>query len=443
VGDSILGYNALTKIQSLLLIAIIFVAAVGGGTAFILWRTNLLPSEDIRIGVCADLDNYFGKAAWQGAVLASEQINAEGGVLGRNFTVVAEDDDTETQPIDLAVSSNALTKLITVDHADYVVTVGLGATIVYEDIVAEHKKILFDIGAVDDEFTQRVLDDYDKYKYFFRVHGLGNESSGITSNIESILTLGNYTGFTKVAYLVEDIPVFKQMAIGMDDVLPEHGFEIVYRGIIPPATIDFTSYFAAIEASGAEILAPIIVSQASIPLVKEWCDRQSPFVVWGCLSMANSDDFWKITDGKCEDITFLGLSIVAGYPLTNKTVPTREAFIERWGNPPPPAAANAYDVVRFILPEAIKRAGTTETEAVIMALEKIDVETSAARHFVFTSSHDVMIGTTDMDEPHEEYLLPCMFQWQNATQVPVYPKKIMEEAGASYMFPDWPGPWNK
>jgi hypothetical protein len=45
--------------------------------------------------------------------------------------------------------------------------------------------------------------------------------------------------------------------------------------------------------------------------------------------------------------------------------------------------------VRFILSEAIRRAGTTETEAVMKALEAADVETSSARHFVFASSHDV------------------------------------------------------
>ena len=436
-----LDSKALTKIQEVALLTIIMVAAVGGGAGYVLWRASLPPPEDILIGVSADLDNYYGKAAWQGAVLASEQINAEGGVLGRNLTVVAEDDDTEAQPLDIAVASNAFTKLITVDRAEYIVTVGLGATIVYQDIAAEHKKILFDIGAVDDELTQRVLDNYEKYKYFFR-GGYGNASSGITNNVDSILTLGDYTGFTKVAYLVEDIPAFKQMAAGIDDLLPEHGFDIVYRGVIPPATTDFTSYFAAIEASGAEILAPIIVSQAGISFVKEWRDRQSPFVVWGFLTSAMNENFWELTEGKCEGITFLGMPILAGYPLTNRTVPTREALIERWGSPPLSAAAHAYDVVRFILPEAIKRAGTTETYAVIRALEKTDVETSGARHFVFTSSHDVLIGTAVLYEPNEDYLLACKFQWQNATQVPVYPKKIMEEAEATYKYPQWQGPWS-
>ena len=34
------------------------------------------------------------------------------------------------------------------------------------------------------------------------------------------------------------------------------------------------------------------------------------------------------------------------------------------------------------------------------------------------------------------------FQWQDGVQVPVDPRKIMEEAGETISFPDWPGPWD-
>jgi len=392
--------------------------------------------------VSADLDNFYGKAAWQGAVLAAEQVNAQGGVLGRNFTIVAEDDDDEAQTLDIQVATNAFTKLITIDRADFILSPGLGATVVFEDIAAEHKKILLDIGAVDDVLTQRVLDNHDKYKYFFRT-GLGNASSAIIGMVDSTSTLGNYTGFTKVAFLVEDIPVFKQMASAASALLPKYGFNIVYNGVVPPGTADFTSYFAAIEASGAEILEPILISQASVSFVKEWFERQSPFVVWGYLTLAMNTNFWNLTEGKCESVAFLGTPITVGYPLTSKTVPTREALIARWGSVGAlGTAAHAYDFVRFVLPDAIKRAGTTETEAVVNALEKTDIETSEARRLVFTSSHDVMIAATGLNRPEEDYTVVCMFQWQNKTQVPVYPMSIMQEAVATYIYPTWTGPWN-
>jgi branched-chain amino acid transport system substrate-binding protein len=438
-GCIVLDSKALTKVQSAALIAIIIVAAVGGSAAYYLLNGKTQATENIKIGVCGDLDMNYGKNAWRGVVLAAEQINAQGGILGRNITIVAEDDDSETPPYDIAVATNALTKLITVDKADYIVSPSAYAQ-VYQDICAEHQKIYFCGGSLSDNDTQRVLDNYDKYKYFFRPGA--NASSAVDGDIDCLLTLRNYTGFNKVAYLVEDIPGFYGQGAEVKNLLPDYGFEVVYYNTFTPGTADFTSYFAAIEASGAQILNPMVFSQSCYSLVKEYYDRQSPFVMWGGIWLAQDSRFWKLTDGKCEYTSFTGLPITAGYPLTNKTLQTREAYVQRWGDIPDWTATGFYDVVRFILPDAIKRIGTTETQAVIKTLETTNIETSMARHFIFTSSHDGFVGAAGLNIPSADYLLVCLFQWQNGTQVPVYPKQVMQEAGATYQYPDWTGPWS-
>ena len=46
------------------------------------------------------------------------------------------------------------------------------------------------------------------------------------------------------------------------------------------------------------------------------------------------------------------------------------------------------------------------------------------------------------NNPAEDHMLTILFQWQDGVQVPVYPKEIMEEVGATYTYPDWPGPWD-
>ena len=440
-GCKVLDSEALTKIQSVTLIAIIVLAAVAGSAAYYLLNGKTQATENIKIGLCGDLDMPYGKAMWRGTVLAAEQINAQGGILGRNVTVVGEDDDSETPPFDIAVATNALTKLITVDKADYIISAA-GYVQVYQDICSEHQKIFFSAGSLSDNDTQRVLDNYSKFKYFFRISG--NASSAIAGQCDSLRTVGNYTGFTKVALLFEDVPLWSQMAAGMKNLLRDYGFEVVYYNTFPSGTTDFTSYFAAIEASGAQILSPLVVSQSCYSLVKEYAERQSPFVMWGILMPAEESNFWELTEGRCEYVSFMTIPVVAGYPLTNKTLPTREAYMQRWGEIPGGAAIGAYDVARFVLPDAIKRAGTTETEAVIKTLETTNVETSTARHFVFTSSHDTYVGLAGPNILSADYLVVCLFQWQaNSTQVPVYPKQLMEEAGATYQYPPWQGPWDK
>ena len=437
-----LDSKALTKIQSVVLIAIIVVAAVAGSLVYMLLNGPAQSTENITIGICSDLDMSAGRATFRGATLAAEQINAEGGILGRNITIVAEDDDGVTPPYDVAVATSALTKLITVDKADYIITTALSSASIansYQDISAEHKKIMFTTGVAIDQFTQRIFDNYDKYKYTFRTYPV-NASTVSAGLLGDIITVGNYTGFTKVAFLFQDFITSRTLASELNETLPNHGFHIVYSTLISLDTTDFTSYFAAAEAAEAEIVIPLIMGGAGVSFVKEWYERQSPTVIWGILSAAEDSNFWSLTEGKCDTVSTSGSPTTSGYPLTNKTVPTREAYIQRWGEVPSITAVAVYDTLRFILPDAIKRAGTTE--AVIKALETTNVETSIARHFLFTSSHDVMVESDAPNSLSEDNMVVLIFQWQNGTQVPVTPEGIMEEAGATYKYPTWHGPWD-
>lgn len=444
MGRVVLDSKALTKVQSITIVALILVAAITGGAAYAFWSANQPPAEDIRIGVCADIDNALGKNVYRAVVLAVEQVNAQGGILGRNLTVVAEDDDSETPPFDISVASNAMTKLITVDKADFVISNGGDRMcLMHQDLCSDLKKIMFGTRSSLDNITQRVLDNYDRYKYFFKLW-YTNNTIGVVCMVKDILTVANYTGFKKIAFLGQDGTSTKALLSGLNSSLPKYGLDIVYTGLVPSTVTDFTSYFAAIEASGAEILFPLISSQMGISFVKEWYDRQSPCVVWGMLNAAIESDFWELTEGKCEYVSFSGMPVLAGYPLTNKTLETAESYLERWGTTiGVGSAVGAYDGVRFILPDAIRRAGTIETEAVIKALETVDVETSIARHFIFTSSHDLLVGAEGTNNPQEDHVVVAIFQWQaNATIVIVAPEQLMRETGATYQYPPWHGPWS-
>jgi branched-chain amino acid transport system substrate-binding protein len=259
---------------------------------------------------------------------------------------------------------------------------------------------------------------------------------------ESLIHIREMTGFNKVGYLAEDTSYTKPLTDGFDVFLPENGFELVYKGNFPYDTVDFSSYFAAAEAAGVEMLIPIIYADGGILFCKEYYDRQSPMVVYGSNSLASNPNSWEWTDGKCNHMSLGGIfPTAAGYSFTSKTLQTRDAYMDRWSEDIDGSASNYYDVIKFILVDAIERAGTIDTDAVIEALEETSVETSNARDFVFTPSHAVMVGK-DPNDPDADYPIAMVFQWQNGVQVPICPKKIMDEAGTSYTFPDWPGPWD-
>ena len=257
---------------------------------------------------------------------------------------------------------------------------------------------------------------------------------------DSLIHIRELTGFNKVGYLLVDRA--NEFSDAFDVFLPENGFELVYKGKFPIGAIDFSSYFAQAEAAGVEVLAPIFMSDSGIAFCKEYYDRQSPMVVFGGVNtLASSSHGWEWTDGKCNHMTFASVPISAGYPFTSKTLQTRDSYMDRWGEAITWDAANSYDSIKFILANDIERAGTIDTEAVIEALEETSVETSNARDFVFNPSHASMMGK-DPNDRYENYPIVMGFQWQDGVQVPVDPRKIMEEAGATYKFPPWNGPWD-
>ncbi|UCC58256.1 MAG: ABC transporter substrate-binding protein [Candidatus Bathyarchaeum sp.] len=432
-----LNFKVLTKIQSVALVAVIVFASIGGVAIYVLLGGQEPSSETIKIGILADIDEYWGKRTWQSAVLAAEHVNAEGGILGRQIEVIAAD-SVSGVGTDVAEVTLALAKLISNDQVDFIIGGALSGDSIFacQEVIAEQKKIFF-CGPTDDEFTQRVLDDYDKYKYYFNFQL--NASSIFRGMTTYLLFCREMTGFNKVGYLGLDTDFAKGIMEGLDHFLPDNGFDLVYKGAYPMGTVDFSSYFAAAESAGVEIMVPLIISGA-VPVVKEYHDRQSPLVIYdGILAEIGNPESWVITDGKCNYVTVSVNAVTAGYPLTNKTLPAREAYIDRWGEYP--AGLVVYDICRFILPDAIERAGTIETDAVIEALEETNIETSGSRNFAFTKSHSRMISE-DPNDPDADYSPYTLFQWQNGEQVPVYPKKIMEKARATYIYPPWPGPWD-
>ena len=427
-----LDSNGLTRIQSIILIAIIGVASVVG--VYILISKEPEQRETIKIGVCTDLD-AGDDGALKGAMLAAEQINAEGGILGKQIELVSEDSDALAIPFDPSKVKLAITNLITYDKVDFVIGGGFTeANMVFQDSAAEHKIIFIGINSPGDILTQRVQNDYEKYKYFFKA-APPNTNVLAAYTRDSFVALREYTGFNKIAYVAQDIVWDSYIQKAIEPLSELYGFEIVYGNKFPPGTVDFSSYFAAAENAGAEIMVPVMYGVGGISLTKEWYDRQSPMVLWGVNTAAAADDYWEITDGKCEYETTTILPFDAGYPFTSKTVPMREAYKERWGETPNQLAGIAYDIIRFILPDALEIAGTLDTETVIKALEEVDVETTSMQHFaIYSDSHEIMFGPGF----GEQFLV----QWQDGELVPVYPPEIMEEAGATYKFPDWHGPWD-
>jgi ABC-type branched-subunit amino acid transport system substrate-binding protein len=264
------------------------------------------------------------------------------------------------------------------------------------------------------------------------------------AHIQALGAIKNATGFTKLGYLLVDSSTIRQNTIPQfESELPKLGFQIVYRGLYPMTVTDFTSYFSQAETAKAQILFVIGLGiNKCAAIVNEWYNQESPMVLCGDMPGVADPDFWNTTHGNTECVLTKSTGLALSIPITNETIPAANAFLARWGVPMRDYGAAAYDIVKFFLADAITKAGTTDTNAVINALETTNVDTVLSRGFRFTSNHDIYVDVAGMTSASQSSILYIVAQWQNGVQVPVFPEALRIEAGATYKFPSWKGPWS-
>ena len=257
-----LNSKALTKVQSLLLVAAIIVATIVGGVGYILLSGQGQLGGTIKIGFIGDIDNFAGGGVWKAVILAAEQVNAEGGVLGRHFEIVAEDDDSESG-LDVTFATSALNRLISVENVDFIICHTSFSALLFQDFAVQHKKILLsNFASSAENATRRVEEDYDKYKYYFQSGGT-NFTTSMQGTTQSIIDCREYTGFNKIALVSQGQTGGLWLPI-LENTLKAYDFEVVYVANIPNNAVDFSSYFAQAEVASAEIMYPIITNQAPL-----------------------------------------------------------------------------------------------------------------------------------------------------------------------------------
>jgi len=377
----------------------------------------------VKIGVIGPMTFVQGEHHWYGASMAQDEINAAGGITidGEQYDIklIKSDSNEMLSPTDAAA---AMERLITVDEADFVVggfrTEGV---LPMQDVAMDYKTIFLGCGAATFEINTRLAEDFDRYKYWFRVTPF--HSKNLVSN--SLMTLGltgaimqkglGIEGPLKVAVLGEGAQWADGMVAAYEAYVPAMlGMEVVGTWRPSPTATDLTAELTAIEASGAHLILTIISGPIGIPYARQLGELEIPAASVGINVEAQKDGFWDATSGYGQYETTLN-TFAKGVAVTEKTVPFFDAFIEKFGETPT-YNAGTYDAI-YLLKEAIERAGTMDADAVVVELEKTDF-TSTGGRIIFTGKdaenpHDVVYGPG--------YVTGLATQWQDGEMKAVWP----------------------
>jgi branched-chain amino acid transport system substrate-binding protein len=380
-------------------------------------------AKPIRIGVNTAIQVQVGRDAIDAVKMAIDEINQQGGVLGRKLEMTVADEG-EAAAEGPKVGIAAVNKLTSEEHVDVLIGgYDSGVTLAELPHIARAKTIFLGIGSASPAIQQKVKDDYERYKYLFRVNPINSAKQAkallnfITGKLKGEL------GYKKISILGENAKWVQDMVPAIKKGAEAAGLEVPIAEFFDVQTADFSPIFAKVKNSGSQYLIVILSHAASDVFVKQWYDAKVPVPIGGIDVKSMDANFFKRVGGK--SIAEVSANFVLRAPLTPKTVPWWDKFVSLYKRGPVYTAPGAYDAV-YIYADAVKRAGTTKADAVIKELEKTDFVGTRGR-VQFDALHEVKDGPGFVNE--------LFVQWQaNGERTVVWPKEL---AGGKMINPPW------
>ncbi len=381
-------------------------------------------AEPLKIGVIAENSAIAGIAIPNGAQVAADEINAAGGVDGRMIEIVAYDDHASASD-----AVRAFQRLASQDKAVAVIaTYTSEVALALEPWAGRLKLPTITPGAASDEIGARIHADYGHLKYFFQGY-LESTFLGesVCDSTKDLLVDGQYHIKTAVV-MSEDAAWTGPLDAEYLKCLPQIGVKVLDHIRFSPDTTDFTPIYNGIEAKHPDVIVNGI-SHVGVQPTAQWANQQVPVPLIGVSSQATSSTFWKDTNGATEGV-MLQLVAVDTVASTPKTIPFGQAYIKKYGITPAYSGYGAYDEVYYIA-DAVRRAGGTEPDKLVEALEQTDWQGTVGRIRFFgkddPATHAMRYGPDDVSG--------LIVQWQDGKQAPVWPKAVA--GGNTLRFPSF------
>lgn len=393
-------------------------------------------SQPIVLGAPLATAFLYGWDAERAIRLAVEEINVAGGVnvagQKRPFHVEVIDTRDLEPAVPVSDALLAVEKLILEKKADFIVggPVRSEAALAAMDLLSKHKKIsILSTGALTPKYHERIAEEYDKFKYCFRISG---ESKWMVNEIMTcLMDIKSRFNLERLFIMVQDVAHARAGGDIIEKLATQKGWQVTGKEVYPTGTTDFSMGLLAARRTKADVLLIWMDMPETSILLKQWHDMKVPALPFGSIiAAAEQPGFWKATEGKGE---FCLANVVnagnAPSQATAWTMKFYEAYTKRWGVEPEGYGTSSSYMVPYVLKDAIERAGSLEAEKVIEALEKTDMVGVYGRIRFDPKSHQIIPSL----DPNEG-AVGTIFQWQQGKRVVVFPPKI---ATGEIRLPPW------
>ncbi|AAB91009.1 ABC transporter substrate-binding protein [Archaeoglobus fulgidus] len=372
-----------------------------------------------------------GQAEEKAVKLAAEEINAQGGILGYKVEVVVGD-----TKLDSNTATSEFRRLATVENADVIIGgFSSGVMTAMMETMAE-TKTLFLSDASSPAHAQKVEQNYEKYKYWFRVSQ--NNGSTFALDLADMVKFLRDSGYeVKKVYIIRDEHVWTDPVMAaLKPLLEEMGVEIVKDVKIPRGYSEYEQLILEAESLNADLIMPILaISGTGDVLAKQWATLKPNLLLAGHDLAPIDPEFYEKTNGMANYEIFLadGGALVTA-PPTEKCREFVEAYKAKYGHyPESHQAYGAYDAVylyKMVVEMAAKNGEKDpfNPDVLVKYLEKFDASNPVklTRTIAFYPNHDLMWG--------DDYVRNWISQWQDGKQYIIYPPSV---ANGELKLPPW------
>lgn len=359
-------------------------------------------AETVKIGVVGPRTGgaaATGKAFEEGIQLAIDYVNARGGVLGKGIEVVFE--DTAGAP-DKAASG--FERLVTRDKVVMVLGESHSSAALAEIEVANRLKVPFVVvEAWADPITAK------NYRYVFRA---GPSNSGVVN--ETIAKWVVHQGFKK-AYIVAEntdwgIGIADLTKAALDAAGVQYGYLMTER-----TSQDLYTELNKIKAFDPDVVLAFVYGTGLHTLVAQAGEvglTPKAVVLDGAGPPSLWPDFWTNVGNYGNGATFVS-SMHEKVELTALAAEFRQAYDKAFGKAPTDYKSRSMFDAILIAADAINRAGSTDADKLVEALEKTEL---------LVTRGTARFGLTKGGPEYHHWMPPMLvIQWQDKEQVVLYP----------------------
>ena len=329
--------------------------------------------QPIKIGHLIPLTGFLspmGDYASKAGKLAIEEINAAGGVLGRQLETIVDD---ETNP---GVAVQKATKMIQQDKVDFLLgTVSSAVALAVMDVAERYQKIFINSGSNSDEIRGGKCN-----YYTFCTEA---------SNTQYVKAIGRYLvknkNYKTFYILTSDYAFGHDLTRVTRRLLGELGGKEVGHDLVPTGTADYSSFILKIRNAKPEVVFVNVAGADQTTFLKQYSEFGLKIDVAG--GVTDTVLMWNAGKETAQGVWTLIWWGDLDNPWTKNFT---SKYRQKYGIPPENQAWGDYTSINA-LAQAIKMAGTTDTKKVIAAMAKIKFDGGKGREQHYpTHDHQLM-----------------------------------------------------